>query len=139
MNHSDLLYIVERAGARLDIRQMTADELEELEMLLQGDITAIRDQLAAAAAHHWETGWRADSDWFRRAKTAQSIKARQLEMVKRTRKALRDQERRAARGSFPNFFMDAARAVLSRELFDAVMTRATILHETAAATMERRS
>jgi hypothetical protein len=127
-NHThNHLYIVEREETRYDIRKMTADQLEELEMLLQGDITAIRDQLAAATARRWETGEYASADWFRRARTAQKIKARQLEMVKRVRKERRSQERREKYGTFGNYFMDAARQMLPGDTFNLVMAHAARL------------
>lgn len=102
---------------RLD--EMTAEELSDLEFMLMDDITAIKDSLAQAAATLHQTGVYADPDWYRRATAAKSIKARQLETVKRARKA-------AGREAQPlaSFFMDAARDLLSEATFLAVMESA---------------
>lgn len=131
------LYIVEREETRYDIRKMTADQLEMLEMALQGDITAIRDQMGAATARRWETGEYASADWFRRARTAREIKARQLEMVKRTRKAKREAERRSHGRAFHQYFMDAARSALPPDTFDSIMSAAVALQSSDTAGGER--
>ena len=127
MNDKDRLYLIDRDDCRYDVRKMNGDELEELEMLLQADITAIRDQLAAAQNRRRETGVYANADWFRRARKAQGIKARQLETVKRFRKEARLQERREAGRAFPNYFMDAARTTLSPEAFNVIMGKAALM------------
>ncbi len=124
---NEKFYIVVRDDARHDVRKMTADALEELEMALQDDITAIRDQIAAAQNRRRETGTYANGDWFRRARLAQSIKARQLETVKRFRKEARHRERREAGRDFARYFMDAARATLSPETFNVVMGQAAVM------------
>lgn len=132
MKHNNNIHIVEREETRYDIRKLTADQLEELEMALQGDITAITDQLGQATAKRWETGEYASADWFRRAKTAKAIKGRQLEMVRRARKERRHQERRASGDLFGHYLMDAARAVLPAQMFDVVMAHAVRIQEAAA-------
>ena len=127
MNEHDRLYIIQRDDCRYDVRKLDATALEELEMLLQSDITTIRDQVVAAQNRRRETGVFANADWFRRARKAQGIKARQLETVKRFRKEARIRERREAGNAFPSYFMDAAREVLSNETFNVVMSRAAMM------------
>lgn len=118
------IYAIELEGKWYDIRRMNGDQLEELEMLLQNDIALIRDQIESAQANHWTTGDYADPDWWRRARTAKAIKARQLEMVKRLRKAKKAEERNASGAGLSSCFMDAARAVLPPETFHLVLETA---------------
>lgn len=126
----DDLKIIPRNGREYHIDRMAAAELEELEMLLADDLTAIKDSLAAARAAVVSRGEYADPDWYRRAQTARRIKARQLEMVKRARKAAGRQTRVEGR-PLAEFFMDAARLSLRADVFDAVMATAEELRDEA--------
>lgn len=77
-----------------------------------------------------ETGVYADPDWHRRAETARRIKARQLEQVKRLRKAAGRRER-ADHVSLAEYFMDAARVILNERAFDTVYQEAEALRAAA--------
>lgn len=130
MNHNP--YIIECGDSRYDVRKMNGAALETLEMELQQAITAIKDQIARAAVERRTTGVYASADWFRRAQTARGIKARQLEIVKRARKERVTAERIAARGTFPQHFLDAARIVLPKETYDLVYYQAEAMQAAVA-------
>lgn len=120
----DELKIIPRNGQEYRIDEMTVAELDELEMLLFDDLTSIKDSLDHARTNLITDGEYADPDWYRRAQTARRIKARQIAMVQRERKGLRQAENRARGGRLPEFFMDAARLILNEKAFRAI-------HETA--------
>ena len=126
----DGLKIVPRNGVEHKLDEMTADELTELEMLLMDDLIAIKDGLDRARTNLVRDGQHADPDWYRRATTARGIKARQLEMVKRARKAAARKEA-PARISLAEFFMDAARLVLNEQAFESVYAEAKALQAAA--------
>ncbi len=123
----DELKIVPRDGVEHKLDEMTADELTELEMLLMDDITGIKDSIDNARTKLIRDGQYADPDWYRRVQTARRIKARQLEMVKRARKAA---SRKPGR-SLAEFFMDAARLVLNEQAFEAVYVEAEAMRNAA--------
>lgn len=127
----DELKIVPRDGVEHKLDEMTADELTELEMLLMDDITGIKDSIDNARTKLVRDGQYADPDWYRRVHTARRIKARQLEMVKRARKAA---SRKPGR-SLAEFFMDAARLVLNEKAFEAVYVEAEAMRNAAGGTV----
>lgn len=126
----DELKIIPRDGREYHIDRMTAAELEELEMLLADDLASIKSALESARATRVAGGGYADPDWYYRANMARRIKARQLEMVKRARKAAGRQATAGDR-SLAHWFMDAARLSLRADVFDAVLATAEELRAEA--------
>jgi hypothetical protein len=120
----DEVRIIPRDGREYHLDDMSDADLTELELLLSGDLTGIKDALGQAHTRLITDGEYSDPDWYRRANTARRIKARQIVMVQRQRKALRRAAHAARGGRLPDFFMDAARLILNEKAFRAI-------HETA--------
>jgi hypothetical protein len=70
---------VPTGGSDLDdfLRGLSDEDIVELKLDLQEDLGDIKEQLSAARRLAASTGNYSDSDWFRRAESAQRVKANQ--------------------------------------------------------------
>jgi hypothetical protein len=135
-------YDLPTGGSDLDaeLRAMSDDELQQLKLDLQEEISSIKGQLIEARARVHVTGQYSDSDWYRRANGAQRVKGNQYNAAcaeqGRRRRELAD-KRRASLGEnpFERAFVKAARELLSEDRFAYISRRAWEIADEAAAAM----
>ena len=115
-----LLNVVRYRKQTYVLSEMSADELERLEVALVGDMAATRRKMDDLQMERLTYGITANPGEFRWLNQNRRIMSAQLEAVKRCRARARRRERTTDR-PFQDLFMDVARELLPFELWDAIM------------------
>jgi hypothetical protein len=118
-------------GDTINLSLLDRDSLVELKDRLGESLVSIGLQLDKAKADVHVLGEYADPDWYRRATAAKKITGFQIQLVDREL-ARRRQQAKAAR-PFGEYFIEAARAVLTDDALESVFGYAKVLMEEAGA------
>lgn len=108
-----------------DIPKRPADKVD----YYLAKIDAIKSQLEEARAQTAETGDYSDGDWYLRAQRALRHNQRELQKAQRELGEANRQARLATASTLERRFMTAAKARLTPDLFNDILTEA---HETVA-------
>lgn len=116
-------------GEDINLSLLDRDSLVELKDRLMESSVSIGIQLDKAKADVHIIGEYADPDWYQRATAAKKITGFQLQLV--DRELARRRQRAKAGRPFAEYFIEAARSVLTQDALDTVFTYARELQETA--------
>jgi len=104
-----------------ELERLTSDELLELKLELEGDLSSIRTQIAAAQQKAREQGEYADSQWWLKVNWALKTKGRQCQEIQLL---LRRRKTQAVKTSVESEFVTLARAKLPPEQFNSLLQEA---------------
>jgi len=115
----DKFIIDEHKLSDSDIQAMSIDELETLKLRINKRISGIESSIKEKQNEYASGGQRASREWYKNKRNALSINKRVLSYVNSVVK----QRIRTSR-SISDYFMDQARAILSKKDFELILGNA---------------
>jgi hypothetical protein len=94
-----------------DLDNLPLDTLKDLKLILDAELTLINAKYAAAAAKKYDTGERADTDYFLRLTKARAIKGLHIRVVCTALSKAKERNQR---------FIQAAKMTLTPEQYNAI-------------------
>ena len=102
-----------------DFQAMPLDDLETIRMRINKKVTGLSAAIKEKQLDYANGGEGATEDWFRRKKSSRSINNRVLSYVNYLIKKRSKGERKIS-----DYFMDAAKTVLTRDRFEGILSMA---------------
>ena len=122
---------------RESLKAMSYQQLIELKEANLADLVSIKGQLDTASAEVKAGGLHSDPRWWSKTNAARAHKGFLDQAINRRLTELKRERAQATQSSLPQCFMEAARDLLTPEVFERLLKEATERHAPALSKADR--